>query len=334
MEEVIEHVHNLLLDHLPVRSRRSPSGWITMDCPMCNDRRHRGGITRSGGRITYNCFNCGFKTGWSPSPYLGKRYKQLAERLGATTQDIHRAQLEIMKHGDELSDADYTGAVHTLSRYNTVHLPEGATPLNELPEDHELVVYARERGVYGLHPLYSFEDCFTDLKDKMKWKHRLIFPFYYDDDIVAWSGRHINPPNKKTPKYLVEHCPNNFVFNVDSYLDHPREIVVVVEGIMDAIAVDGVAVLSNKMSAEQANTIQKLGNRVIVCPDQDKAGRDLIKQAMALGWEVSFPPWEGCKDAAKAALKYGRLATLASIIKHATNNEIKIKVKMKIMENE
>jgi hypothetical protein len=280
-----------------------------------------------GSRLTYNCFNCGFKTGWSPSPYLGKRYKQLAEKLGAPASDIHRAQLMIMKYSDELQqDTEYTTAVQTLGRYDTYDMPENAVPLTELPDDHELVVYARERGVLGLHPLYHIPDTL--------WRKRLVFPFYYDDDIVAWSGRHISPPDKKTPKYMVENMPAHYVFNIDSYLDHPREIVVVVEGIMDAIMIDGVSVLSNNMSPEQANTISKLAPRVILSPDMDKAGKKLINQAMALGWEVSFPPWEDCKDAHEAALKYGRLATLASIIKHATDNETKIKVMMKLMENE
>jgi hypothetical protein len=53
---------------------------------------------------------------------------------------------------------------------------------------------------------------------------------------------------------------------------------------------------------------------------------------MALDWEVSFPPWaDDVKDAADAVNKYGRLLTVASIIKHATDNKIKTKVMTKLM---
>ena len=55
-------------------------------------------------------------------------------------------------------------------------------------------------------------------------------------------------------------------------------------------------------------------------------------QAAELGWEVSFPPWHiDCKDAADAVQRYGRMATVSSIIKHATNNKLKIEVKAKMI---
>jgi DNA primase len=78
--------------------------------------------------------------------------------------------------------------------------------------------------------------------------------------------------------------------------------------------------------------IERLGKRVILCPDRDKPGKELIEEALALGWEVSFPPWDkDVKDAADAVAKYGRLLTVASIIKHATDNKIKAQVKAKML---
>jgi hypothetical protein len=68
-----------------------------------------------------------------------------------------------------------------------------------------------------------------------------------------------------------------------------------------------------------------------LCPDRDQAGKQLVDQAIGLGWEVSFPPWHAeCKDAADAVARYGRLATLNSIIQHSTDNSIKIRVKNKL----
>ena len=78
--------------------------------------------------------------------------------------------------------------------------------------------------------------------------------------------------------------------------------------------------------------IGKLGQRIILCPDRDDAGKDLIEQALALDWEVSFPPWHAdCKDAADAVQRYGRLATVSSIINHATSNKIKARVRAKML---
>jgi DNA primase len=88
----------------------------------------------------------------------------------------------------------------------------------------------------------------------------------------------------------------------------------------------------NSVTAEQAHLIQRLGKRVILCPDRDKAGKELIEQGLELDWEVSFPPWsKEIKDAADAVAKYGRLLTVSSIIKYATNNKIKAQVKSKML---
>ncbi len=67
-------------------------------------------------------------------------------------------------------------------------------------------------------------------------------------------------------------------------------------------------------------------------PDRDAPGKELIRQAAELGWEVSFPPWEpDIKDVGDAVTKYGRLLTLSSIIKYAIANKIKIEVQSKML---
>ena len=123
-----------------------------------------------------------------------------------------------------------------------------------------------------------------------------------------------------------------FVFNVDAFAETEREIVIVTEGVFDALLIDGVAIQGNSVGAEQAHLIEKLDKRVILCPDRDSAGKELIDQALELGWEVSFPNWApDIKDAADAVQRYGRLATLYSIINNATDNKIKAQVKAKML---
>jgi len=324
IDTVIEKVHRLLLDHLPVRTSRTPSGWITFDCPMCSDKRKRAGIITSGAKISYNCFNCKYTTGWSPTPHLSKKYKELASRLGADLKQIHNVQLEILKYSEELEGQEIETYVYSLNKFELVDLPEDAVMLEDLPNSHEVKQYAIQRGLYGLYPLLWFDN------DPL-FSKRLVVPFTYNGELVGWTARHINPPDKTTPKYLHK-MSSGFVFNVDRFADAKRDIVIVVEGVFDAIMIDGISVLGNHVTPEQAHLISKLGKRVILCPDRDKPGQELIDQAIALDWEVSFPPWSNdIKDAADAALKYGRLLTVASIIKHATNNKIKAQVKAKML---
>ena len=98
---LVEKVHRLLLDNLPIKTNKTPSGWNTMDCPMCSDKRKRGGLITTGAKISYNCFNCGYTTGWEPNPTLGKKYKDLATILGADQQDIHKVTIELLKYDSD-----------------------------------------------------------------------------------------------------------------------------------------------------------------------------------------------------------------------------------------
>ncbi len=320
---LVEKVHRLLLDNLPIRTSKTPSGWNTMDCPMCSDKRKRGGLITTGAKISYNCFNCGYTTGWEPNPTLGKKYKDLATILGADQQEIHKVTIDLLKYAEDLETESATDYVYNLQKFKTETMPDTATIVDDLPDEHAVKQYAIKRGLLGLYPLLYFED--------KLYKQRLVVPFTYNNELVGWTGRHISPPDKQTPKYLHKMQPG-YVFNIDRFADSKREIVIVTEGVFDAILVDGIAIQGNSVGPEQAHLIEKLGKRIIVCPDRDKAGIELMLQAAELGWEVSFPPWHvDVKDAADAVQHYGRLATVSSIIKHATDNKLKIEVKAKMI---
>jgi hypothetical protein len=294
-----------------------------MDCPMCSDKRKRGGLITTGAKISYNCFNCGYTTGWEPNPTLGKKYKDLATILGADQQEIHKVTIDLLKYAEDLETESATDYVYNLQKFKTETIPDTATIVDDLPDEHAVKQYAIKRGLLGLYPLLYFED--------KLYKQRLVVPFTYNNELVGWTGRHISPPDKQTPKYLHKMQPG-YVFNIDRFADSKREIVIVTEGVFDAILVDGIAIQGNSVGPEQAHLIEKLGKRIIVCPDRDKAGIELMLQAAELGWEVSFPPWHvDVKDAADAVQHYGRLATVSSIIKHATDNKLKIEVKAKMI---
>jgi DNA primase len=95
---------------------------------------------------------------------------------------------------------------------------------------------------------------------------------------------------------------------------------------MDALLVNGIATSGNTPSDVQCDIIDDLKKEVILVPDADKAGGDLVKTAIHRGWNVSFPPWEDCKDAADAVEKYGRLFTVKSILDSVETNSTKIQL--------
>ena len=237
--------------------------------------------------------------------------------------DIHKVVLDLMRHAEVLETEDNSDYVYTAAKFETRQLPEETSIVEDLPDDNKVKQYAIQRGLLGNYPLLHINNSM--------YNARLVVPFMYNNQLVGWTGRHINPPNKETAKYLLN-MQSGYVFNIDKFVDTDREVVVVVEGVFDAILIDGISVLGNGVTAEQAHLIDKLNKRVILCPDRDDAGKELIDKAIELGWEISFPPWSSdCKDAADAVNKYGRLLTLASIIKHASDNKIKNQVKAKML---
>jgi DNA primase len=108
------------------------------------------------------------------------------------------------------------------------------------------------------------------------------------------------------------------------------QYVIVVEGIFDALCIDGLAVMHNTVNDTQARLIRNLGKEVIVVPDQDKAGIELIDRAVELGWSVSIPDWpENIKDVNDAVKEYGKLATLLTIMQSRETSRIKIELRKK-----
>jgi DNA primase len=106
------------------------------------------------------------------------------------------------------------------------------------------------------------------------------------------------------------------------------KFVIVVEGPFDAMSIDGVAVLSNDCSEQQADIIDTLNREIILVPDRDRAGTRLIDRALEYGWTVSFPVWhETCKDVNEAVVRYGRLFVLKSILAARETGHLKIELK-------
>jgi DNA primase len=104
----------------------------------------------------------------------------------------------------------------------------------------------------------------------------------------------------------------------------------VVEGIFDALSLNACALTHDTISDEQAEILRRLNRKIIVVPDLDKTGLTICDRAIELGFHVSIPDWEnGIKDANDAVVKYGKLPTLLSILKNATNSKIKLEMTRK-----
>lgn len=328
-------IQSTLLAVLPPKRKSTPSGWISFDAPCCHNRgesrdtKKRGGVLLSNNDgFQYHCFNCGFKAGWTPGKLLSANTKNMFRWLGVAADDVAKLNLYALKLKDDQPQERKQISFDLVAK----QLPDDSVLLTsllqeDLPEELEnnllgLVKYLTSRNFdidwYPWH--YSHAAGYRD---------RVIIPFYYQDQIVGYTARKIT---EGKPKYISDSQPS-YVFNLDRQLDQ-RKYVIVVEGPFDAIAIDGVAVLSNEINSAQATRIQALNREVIIVPDKDRAGAKLLSAALEYGWSVSQPPWdEHIKDVADAVKSYGRLYTLATILHYKETNKVKIEIMKKRLEH-
>lgn len=320
------NVYDELLALLP-RRKLSPNGWVSFNAPCCihngesRDTKRRGGIIKTNDDgVSYHCFNCGWKASWRPGRNLGTRMRNLLQWLGATDDQVNRIAFECLKI--EATGKSDTNVIDL--NFIPRDLPENSQKITtELIEQNEdvlpVVEYIYSRGL-------TLDDYDFYYSDRPGYQDRMIIPLTIDKKIMGYIARKVGDGK---PKYLTEHPPH-IVFNLDRQ-DLDREFVLVFEGSIDALLLGGVAVLTNEISQEQASQINQLGKPVIVVPDRDQPGERLIERAIELGWSVSFPAWDDeVKDAGEAVIRYGRLATLISIIKTVESMDLKIRLKMKL----
>jgi len=316
-----------IISYLPNKRKKSASGWISFNAPCCvhngetRDTKGRGGIIQDGDGWIYHCFNCGFKTGFTMGKPVGIKTRKLLNWLGVPESEIAHLTLESLRNksiDDILYDRNET---QQHISFNTIKYPNNSRTITET--DIKFVDYLDKRGLdYTKYPYHITPE------DKGRNSNRIIVPYMYHNRLVGYTSRFLDD---KKPKYLNEQQPG-YVFGLD--FQHPSwNMAIVVEGIFDAISIDGIAVLHNEISVKQAMQLKQLGKEMIVVPDQDKAGLKLIDQALDNGFSVSIPLWdEDIKDVNDAVIKYGKLGTLLYIMKYKNSSSIKIKLAKKALK--
>lgn len=312
-----------ILQYLPTKRKSTPSGWISFNAPCCGDRRGRGGIKSSTQGWSYHCFNCGTTASFILGRTLGFKARRLLNKLGVPDIEIEHLNLESLRH------RNIHGILDERARLMNALTDISFEEFDDFPPYSESVTaemttqwqYLQNRCVPMDYPYL------TALKNNgVHWSRpHVTIPFTYHNKIVGWSTRFLDG---KTPKY-IGHSQPNYVFGTD-FQRNDWKYAIVVEGIFDALSISGLAVMHNNISDGQARLIRNLERDIIVVPDQDMAGVELIERAIELGWSVSIPEWgPDVKDVNDAVVKYGRLATLLTIMQARETSRIKIELRKK-----
>ena len=319
-------VSETLMAYLPAKRKTTPSGWTSFNAPCCvhngtgADTRGRGGVISEGDTVSYHCFNCGYKASWQPGRNLSNKMKKLLQWLNAPDNVISKLSLAVL---NEHADEDNQKLKLNLPEFSTIPLPKNSIQLknqNIYNDKHSLSVleYMAKRNL-------NLDDTNYYWSSELAFRERFVIPFYYEKRIVGYTARTVS--NNKV-KYLTDSQPG-FVFNLDEQNTN-KAFCIVCEGPIDAIHIDGCALLGSEINDQQAMLLNKLDKDIFVVPDRDNPGKKLVEQAIERGWGVSMPDWDKeINDIGDAVTKYGRLYTLYSISNSAENSPLKIRLRAK-----
>jgi len=308
-----------VVSFLPSKRKQTASGWISFNAPCCvhrgdtQDMRSRGGIKPSpDGSWSYHCFNCGYTASFVLGRNLTFKARRLLEWLNVPTEEIERINLESLKHksiegllGERQSIANQLQNIVFEDR----DLPADTQPLNE-----QAKTYLSNRAIASDYPFLY----------KTMPRPGIVIPFTHDNQVVGHTTRFLDD---RTPRYIQD-IQHGYVFGTDLQ-QTDWQLAIVVEGVFDALSINGLAVLHAEINDAQVRLIRSLGKEIVVVPDQDEAGMKLVDRAVELGWSVSMPDWPDCKDVNDAVIKYGRLATLITILANKESSKIKIELRKK-----
>jgi len=318
-----------ILSYLPAKRKPSPQGWLSFNAVCCHhngdsqDKRGRGGIKVTEQGWSYHCFNCSYTASFTLGRTLSFKARRLLGWMGVPDNEIEMLNLESLRHRNIhglLEDRQKTfNALANIEFGESDDFPpysEVVTPEFPLYWD-----YIRKRGVPEDFPIM------TAIKnDGIHWTRPfVVVPFTYDNKVIGWTARFLD---NKIPKY-INHSQPGYVFGTD--LQHSDwNYVIVTEGIFDALSISGLALMHNTISDAQARLIRSLGKEVVVVPDQDLPGMELVDRAVELGYSVSMPDWpDHIKDVNDAVIEYGRLGALLTIMAARETSKIKIELRKK-----
>jgi len=309
-----------VVSFLPGKRKQTASGWISFNAPCCihrgdsQDKRQRGGIKPgTDSSWSFHCFNCGYTASFVLGRTLTFKARKLLEWMNVPQEEIERINLESLKHKSiEGLLGERQEIVNRLQNieFEDRDLPAETQELNEFAKE-----YLQNRCVPLDYPFLY----------KTMPRRGIVIPFTHDNQVVGHTTRFLDD---RTPRYIQDIQPG-YVFGTDLQKSN-WQTAIVVEGVFDALSINGLAVLHAEINDAQVRLIRSLGREVIVVPDQDAAGMKLVDRAVELGWSVSMPDWPaGVKDVNDAVIQLGRLGALLTIMQARETSKIKIELRKK-----
>lgn len=319
-------LEDLLRKHLPI-TKNTKGGWEKFDAPCCThngegrDKRSRGNIIFSQSGISYNCYNCQYRASWKGgSPIVGKKMADLLLWLGASKDEIRemKCKMRVKFQGNEKPYVHKPKYVNF--DFNEMDLPEKAKPIdywlsqNTFDDNFlDMISYLYSRGDRLLQQNFYWSPL-------EKYSRKIIIPFYWDKEIVGYALRAID--KDFNPRYL-NYKPKSFIYNTESIKDN-NKIIIVVEGVFDALSINGVALLGANITDEQVCWLNQQNKTIILFSDNDSNGGKLKNVAEKNHWYFinKLRGYEHLKDASDIVKEIGAAATVSKLLSQITTRNI------------
>lgn len=215
---------------IPYNTAGSPNtspGWISIKCPYCNDRSNHLGINLSSGK--FSCFRC---------QEVPKATQCIMDILGV---GFETAKKLLDKHQVTRRRPGKEDAV--VKTNNKVIFPTGCT--RELMPAHRNYLESRgfdpDKVAKEYDMMATGKNCYLG---KMDYSKRIIFPIYYNKELVSWQSRDVTGTQDKI-KYKAcakdyEKINHQHIFFSNKNYD--GRIAIVCEGVLDAIRIGKMAI--------------------------------------------------------------------------------------------
>jgi len=307
----------------------SGKGWCAVRCAVCNDHTRkglRGAFLFTTDEVVYKCWNCSTACKYSRTEHdhMPNKMRKVLDAFGVPESEWKQCILSSPGFilGVSAANKNTKEAKKDIIP-SEIPLPDDFYFLKDAPDTDEM---AREIKDYLITERNIDPDVypFMLLKNKHtkrfnKWLGRVIIPIYKDNKLIFYQGRAAYDAVRKyeMPAYPKE----KVIFGFDKLFEYTEKPLLIVEGIFDAFAIDGVAILGNTISEYQIEWLNMSKREKIFIPDRMGDGILPARQALEYGWCIATPDiGTKCKDMDDAVKKYGKLFVIKSIMDTKTND--------------
>ena len=257
---------------------------------------------------------------------LAKQRKRLLEANREAARFYHTCLMD-PKNKDALDYFLKRGlSINTIRRFGLGYAPNDWRELiNHLKSkgftEHELVLanLARRSDKNGRANYYD------------NFRNRVMFPIIdLRGNVIAFGGRVMDDSK---PKYIntsdtLVYKKSNGVFAMNLAKNNNDNKFILVEGYMDVIALhqagftNAIACLGTAFTNEQANLLSRYAEEIIICYDNDEAGKTATARALGVlgktGLKLRVVTMSGGKDADEIIRKHGK-ERFADLLSGASN---------------